>query len=248
LEARWNAALQKVQELDNKLRQFDAGVGLTPMPDKDVLLSLAQDLPAVWNAPTSDMRVKQRIVRILVNEIVADVDETNNEIALLIHWAGGRHSELRVKKKKTGQHGHSTSMEAIAVLQQMAGNYTDEQIAATLNRLGLQTGKGHTWSEQRVYSARRYQHLPTYDPQGSTGLLTLEQAAKHLGVSATSVRRMIKQKKLQADQVVPCAPWKIPVAALDSEAIRQAVKRIKDGSSSPQTLSAQEQEVLFSAG
>ena len=37
-------------------------------------MSLAQDLPAVWRS-TSNMRLKQRIVRILVNEIVANVDE-----------------------------------------------------------------------------------------------------------------------------------------------------------------------------
>ena len=44
------------------------------------------------------MRLKQRIVRILIEEIVADVDEATTEIVLLIHWTGGRHSELRMKK------------------------------------------------------------------------------------------------------------------------------------------------------
>jgi DNA invertase Pin-like site-specific DNA recombinase len=246
LEARWNAALQRVKELDNKLQQFDAGNGLAPIPDKAVLLSLAQDLPAVWNAPASDMRVKQRIVRILVHEIVADVDESNHEVVLLIHWAGGRHSELRVKKNRTGQHSHSTSMEAIEVLRQMAGNHTDEQIATTLNRLGFQTGVGHTWTEKRVYSARQYQHLPAYDPQRASSFLTLEQAAAHLGVSANSVRRMIKDEKLQADQVVPCAPWRISLAALDSDVIQQAVQRIKDGLRSPQTQLTEAPNDLFS--
>ncbi len=45
------------------------------MPDKQVLLSLAQDLPAIWNSPSTDMRLKQRLVRILIDEIVVDVDE-----------------------------------------------------------------------------------------------------------------------------------------------------------------------------
>jgi excisionase family DNA binding protein len=246
LEARWNAALMRVQELDNKLLQFDAGDGLTPLPDMEVLLSLAQDLPAIWNAPACDMRLKQRIVRILIHEIVADVDENNHEVVLLIHWAGGSHSELRVKKKKTGQHRHCTSMEAIEVLKQMAGGHTDEQIATTLNRLGFQTGAGHTWSERRVYSARHTHHLPPYDPQRTNGFLTLEQAAQYLGVSANSVRRMIKQEKLKADQVVPCAPWRISVATLESEAIREAVQLIKDGSRSPRTQPDRNQEVLFS--
>jgi hypothetical protein len=43
------------------------------------------------------MRLKQRIVRILVHEIVVDVNEKDHEVVLLIHWAGGRHSELREK-------------------------------------------------------------------------------------------------------------------------------------------------------
>src|SRR2546426_1135066 len=83
--------------------------------------SLAQDLPAVWNSPSTDMRLKQRIVRILIQEIVADVDENGREVVLLIHWAGGRHSELRVKKSDTGKHGHCTSLDAVEVISKMAG-------------------------------------------------------------------------------------------------------------------------------
>ena len=90
------------------------------IPDRAVLVSLAQDLPAIWQAPTTDMRLKQRIVRILIQEIVADVDEAQRAIVLLIHWAGGRHSELRVKKNETGRHGRCTSLEAIDVVRQMA--------------------------------------------------------------------------------------------------------------------------------
>ena len=71
---------------------------------------------------------------------MADVDESNREIVLLIHWAGGRHSELRLKKRETGQHRRCTSMEAVEVVRQMTGRFTDESIAATLNRLGMRTG------------------------------------------------------------------------------------------------------------
>ncbi len=179
--------------------------------------------------------------------MVVDVDDTNQEIVLLIHWAGGRHSELRVKKNKTGQHKHCTSLEAIEVIRQMSERHTDEQIATTLNRLGFQTGPGHTWTDQRVYSARRYHHLPAFDPKRTTGFLTLEQAAERLGVSATTVRRMIVRKKLRANQVVPCAPWQISVEELDSETIQETVRNIKDGLHSPRTQVSREQEVLFSA-
>ena len=53
-------------------------------------MSLELDLPAIWNSPSTDQRLKQRIVRILIREIVADVDEKSREVVLVIHWAGGR--------------------------------------------------------------------------------------------------------------------------------------------------------------
>jgi hypothetical protein len=43
--------------------------------------------------------------RALITEIVADVDEEAGEIVLVIHWKGGQHSELRVRKPRTGEHG-----------------------------------------------------------------------------------------------------------------------------------------------
>ena len=200
LEARWNAALQKVGELKERLERFDIENRTIPLPDPAVLMSLAHDLPAVWNSPLADMRLKQRIVHILIEEIVANVDEDRQEVVLLVHWAGGRHSELRVKKNGLGKHRRCTSLEAIQVIGQMAARFPDEQIASTLNRLGLTTGTGNNWTEGRVCWARRYHQLPAFDPAHREQQLTLEEAAHRLGVSASSVRRMIEQKKLPAHQ------------------------------------------------
>lgn len=246
LEGRWNAELRKLQELEVKLLQFDVAMESVPMPDKEVLLSLARDLPAVWKAPSTDTRLKQRIIRILVHEIVADVDEKTSEIVLLLHWAGGRHSELRIKKNGLGRHRRCTSVEAVEVIRQMAGKFQDEQIATTLNRLGLKTGTGQTWSESRVYSARHYHQLPAYDPnRASDSVVTMEEAAQRLGVSSTSIRRLIELKKVPASQVVACAPWQIPVEALDSEEVRRAVRNIKARVRVPRTQHSDQQQAMF---
>ena len=85
----------------------------------------------------------------------------------------------------------------------MAGKFPDEQIAATLNRLGLRTGTSQSWSENRVYSARHYHQLPAYDPnRACDSMVTMEEAAQRLGVSSTSIRRLIKLKKMPANQAV----------------------------------------------
>ena len=229
LEARWNAALQKVRDLEKKLQTVESDPHAVKIPSKEVLLSLAQDLPAVWNAPSTDMRLKQRIVRILIREIVADIDEEKHEIVLLLHWAGGRHSELRTKKNADGRHRRCTSLEAVDVARRMAGRFSDEQIASTLNRLGMRTGAGNTWNEARVCSLRHHHELPAYDAnRHPADILTLDQAAGKLGVSPTVVRHLIHSQTIPATQVVPGAPWQIQAAVLESSAVKQAAMDIKN--------------------
>jgi len=230
LEARWNVVLQKVHDLEQKLEGFDQDTNVVPLPDREVLMSVAQDLPALWNDPSTDMRRKQRIVRILMQEIVADVDETNQEMVLLIHWAGGRHSELRLKKSQTGKHRNCTDLQAIEVIRKMAGKFSDEQIAATLNRLRLRTGCDNAWNEKRVYAVRHHHQLPAFDPDDVThrGDVTLKEAALRLNLSPPSVRKMIDAKILPGLQVVECAPWQIPVDALDTEVVRREAANLRN--------------------
>jgi DNA invertase Pin-like site-specific DNA recombinase len=245
-EARWNVALQKVHDAEQRLEKFDLGAEGVVLPDKELLLSLAQDVPAIWNSPSTDLRLKQRIVRIVIEEIVADVDEEKREVVLLIHWAGGRHSELRVKKRKTGQHRWCTCLEAVEIVRQMAGRFTDELIAATLNRLELKTGVGNTWTKERVYSLRHHHHLPGFDPNRPQSEVSLEEAAQRLLVSPASVRRMINETILPARQVVPYAPWEIPLAALHSATVQHEVTRIKNRVRVPQTQIGEGQQTMFS--
>jgi len=246
LEARWNTVLQKTKELESKLDEFDEESQPASAPNKEVLLSLAQDLPAIWNSPSTDMRLKQRIVRILIREIMADVDEKSREVVLLMHWAGGRHSEVRVKKSETGRSRRCTDPEAIEVIRQMAGKFSDQQIAGTLNRLRLRTGVGNTWNVSRVHSARCYYHLPALAQNDQPSEVTLQVAAERLNVSQSIVRRMIEEKILPARQVVVCAPWQIPVDALASEAIRQQATDLRNQARVPQHQSCAGQQLMFS--
>jgi hypothetical protein len=174
------------------------------------------------------MRLKQRIVRILVAEIVADVDQENQQIVLLIHWNGGQHSELRIKKNATGRHSRCTGLEAIEIIRRMAGRFPDDQIAATLNRLGLQTGAGNTWREGNIRTVRSYHQLPAFAATQCEGnTLTMEEASMRLSVSHKIVRRLIDAGKITATQVVPCAPWEISAEAIKSQAVLMEIKRIK---------------------
>jgi hypothetical protein len=102
LEARWNAALQRAEELERALKDIESTPRPASIPNREVLVSLAQDPPVVWNR-SSDMGLKQRIARILIEVIVANIDKGTNEVVLVVHWAGGRHTEIRVQRPKSGE-------------------------------------------------------------------------------------------------------------------------------------------------
>ena len=224
LEARWNVTLCRVRELESKLDQVQRQSAAAPAIDKAELFRLTEDLPSVWNSPASDPSLKQKIIRILIQEIIADVDEHAQEIVLVVHWMGGRHSELCVPKIKTGLHGRCTKAEAVDIVRQMAASYTDEEIAFTLNRLRLKTGVGNTWNEMRVRSLRWHLKLPRRQALPQESSLNLQQAATSLGVSATLVRSLIQRKALPATQIIPGAPWQIAAKDVASpEVVRSAM-------------------------
>ena len=230
LEARWNAALERVTELEGRVTMPGrVAPRSVPRVDRDALQSLATDLRTVWEAPSSAMRMKQRIARVLIHEIIANTDEDTREIVLVIHWAGGRHSEVRMPRPTAGDHRHRTGQDAEGVVRRMAGAWPDHDIAASLNRLRLRTGAGNTWTASRVSSLRQRLRLVDYDPTRATPMLTLNQAADRLGVGSWVLRGLIRCGLLEATQVVPCAPWQLDPSALDTDTIRTAAKEVVRG-------------------
>ena len=234
LESRWNAALERVDEVERRIRQLVHDASEQPEVEPERLLTLADDLEAVWNAPSSEMGVKQRIARLLINEIVVDIDDDAAQIVMLIHWQGGRHCEIRIQRPTAGDHRGATSVETVDVVRRMAGGWPDKEIAATLNRLGLKTGVGNTWTESRVYSLRKRLRLVGYDAsQANNSVVTLNQAAQRLGVGPWVVRRLIQKGLVQATQVVPSAPWQIEIASLDTDRARNAALEVTSRRRSP---------------
>lgn len=106
----------------------------------------------------------------------------------------------------------------------MAGTWSDAHTAAILNRMGIRTGQGQTWTAERVEGYRRSAGIRAYasavNPQQ---WMTMRDAAKYAGVSHHFVRVLIQRGVLPAKQVVPDAPWQIRRADLDTLAVRAAI-------------------------
>jgi DNA invertase Pin-like site-specific DNA recombinase len=223
LEKSWEAALRRVEDCEARLEAARSPDPPVVPPD---FTGLAEDLDAAWNAPGVTMRTRQRLLRALVTDIIADVDDATREVVLTIHWRGGQHSQLRVRKPRSGEHGCRTPEEALAVMKSMATRWSDADIAATLNRMGMPTGQGKTWTAHRVSSVRRVNGIHAYRSAEKNGeWLTMSEAEAALGVSHHRIRRLIKDGILPGEQVVPGAPYQIRAADLQDERVIAAITR-----------------------
>jgi excisionase family DNA binding protein len=237
LEQHWNAALEHVQALEARLAVLTAEAAATVVPDPARLVALAEDFPAVWADPATDMRTKKRLVRLLLTEIIARLPE-EGVIELVLHWAGGKHSVLRLPRNKTGQHRYCTSREVVAVVRDLVQTLPDGQIARVLNRLGYRTGAGNTWTQARVMSLRASHQIPAFaPPAGEPTLLTITDAARILGVSPSTVQRWIEAGLLPGTQPVPHAPWAISREALTTAAVQAAVAATRQARPRPPSAS-----------
>lgn len=224
LEARWNAAMKRLRECEAKLLANSTPGAGVPV-DRESLLDLATDLDAVWKSPSADMRTKQRLVRVLIEEIVVDVDDEKCEVLLVIHWRGGQHSELRVRKPQPGEHTMRNAPEVDEIIRQMGARWSDEHIAATLNRMGSSTPFGHTWNAKRVGDYRRTKGIPGYESAVKDGkCLTMVEAARKAGVSCHVIRKLIQDGILPAKQYVFDGPWQILAVDLERPEVEAALR------------------------
>jgi len=247
LERRWNEALARVGELDRRLEQLKSQPHRQPMPDLKSLLDLARRFPETWSNPATDYRTKKRLVRLLIEEIIANV-LTDQRIELTIHWKGGKHSILYVRKSRTGEHSRTTQREVVEVVRDLARTLPDAQIARVLNRLGYRTGAGNTWIQSRVDSLRNNNSIAVFNPErDGDRVVTIGGAAQILEVSTSAVRKLIECGVLSARQPVPYAPWTISREQLAGEPVRAAVDAIKLRRKLPQSVSAVQLNLIKSS-
>ena len=225
LERRWEKELAHLQELEQRMEELRQRPPSHLEPDVEQLLALGRDLTAVWNAPQAEPALKQRLAGLLLQEVLCELDPSGQQVVLVLHWQGGRHSELRMQKPAPGQHRYQASPQVHALLQEHGTTMTMQQLATRLNQQGLKTGHGHSWDAERV-RAFAYHHRIGPFAQPGPGL-TMTAVAQRLGVSLRAVRRLIERGVLPCAQRAPHARCRIATEALDHAKVKAAVQAIE---------------------
>lgn len=183
----------------------------------------------------------------MIWEVVADLDNDASEIVLLVHWAGGAHTEIRPPKRRRGQR-NATPPDIVEAVRQLARIASDDIIAGVLNRNGLATGNGNRWTRERVTALRPYRKIPVFkpDPSGLDPWLNLSSAAKLLGVAPKTLRSAAEAGEIEADHPLADGPWVFERTELSKTAAQQLKKRAQQNPKSP-AVSDPDQQNLFSS-
>ena len=80
-------------------------------------------------------------------------------------------------------------------MRELARLMPDRQIARLLNRIGVATGHGNAWTQERVRGFRHHHEIAGYrdGEWAERGEITLEAAAKIVGVCNMTALRMLRR-------------------------------------------------------
>src|ERR1700751_1350971 len=224
LERRWNERLATVARLEEQIQSLQSEQPRALRDDKRAtLMALADDLPRLWNHPAASSETRNRILRAVLNEIIVTVEA--DRLRLVLHWQGGDHTRLEVVKNRTGQNRWKTDMETVQLVRELARTLPHHSIAPVLNRLGIRSAKGKSWTQLRVRNFRSVHQIAVYreSERAERHELILHEAASRLGVSKMTVVRLIRDRLLPARQVCVGAPYVICEDDLDRPAVRRAL-------------------------
>jgi len=246
LERRWNEALQAADAQRERLRQCEQQRPENPWDKSLASWFNAHRLDEVW-CDASNERKKQ-IVHALVREIIVNISESGDEVALWIHWHGGHHTSLTVPR---GHREHGTlhqAKEAITLLRLVSD---DADMARTLNRQAIRLPsrkktESSSWTAKSVRQFRERHAIAPHDPSEKRrrGLLTSEEASRKLGISAMSVHRLISAGILPAERTVPGLPNIVQSRDLSLPAVQEAVERILANLPRPLTEDPRQQKLF----
>jgi DNA invertase Pin-like site-specific DNA recombinase len=239
LERRWNEALQVVHRIESDIAAIEAR---KPLPlgevERQQLMQLGTDLALAWSHPAATSATRKRIVRAALSEIVVRVEAEH--IEMILHWQGGNHTALKLKKNGAGKHRWTIPEDTPSLVRELARLMPDRQIARLLNRAGKSTGRGNGWTQARVCSFRSHHGIAVHRESewAERGEITLEAVAQIMDVSVMTALRMVRLGTIKGRQVCRGAPWVIKAEDV-------AAYRAQDASQRPLTANPAQQTFDF---
>src|SRR5262249_53354785 len=90
LERHWEAKLRAVEEVEREYQAWQTRhrVAMTE-EDRREILALGEDLPMLWNAPTTTNADRKQIVRLVIKDVILDQKRERGKVWFRINWQTG---------------------------------------------------------------------------------------------------------------------------------------------------------------
>ena len=226
LEERLNQKLIDLNEAREHLGGIKNEKQQLSEEQQETIGKMAKDFQLAWNHPNADNKIKKMLLRTAIQEIVVLHQPDKQRIEATIHWQGGVHTRIHVRKRATPI-GSKTDLSLIEMVRKLR-SLSDEDIARILNMKKITTPRNLKWSKDRVTNFRKANHIRAIRDNDHERYMTCRQAVEVLEISRHGVEALIRVGALTNHQITDFAPWKIPRKQVESDDVKRLVKILKD--------------------
>lgn len=227
LESRLNDTLGELHEAKERLESIKKGTLALADAEKKRLHELAGNFQQVWNHSEADPILKKRILRAAIHEIIVMHHKDAQRLEVTVHWKGGAHRRIHVKKRVTPV-GRKADPDLVSTVAELAHTLEDGEIARILNMKKVETPTGLRWTKDRVREFRYHHHLRSKAASSSKDEdFSLKGAAHYLGISRRGLLGLVRMGAVSKNQVTDFAPCRIRRGELDSEQLQGLVRILK---------------------
>ena len=208
LERRWEQSLAAVRDVEEQYDRFrrDQPAELTAA-DRDMIMSMASDIPALWQAATTTASDRRVVARHLIERVEVAVQGQTEWVDVAVHWSGGfvsRHEVRRPVRRLEQLRDYSALMDRVLELHR--AGLTSGAIADRLNVEGFRPAKRReTFNRSMVRQmlSRRFRSGPC--PRALTESSPLEDQewwltdlARELGMPVPTVHCWLRRGWISA--------------------------------------------------
>ena len=231
LETKWNEKLKSLEDMKNEHEKHRLSHLWQPsVKERNDILNLANDLPRLWNAPSTTFQDKKRILRLLIEDVTITCQARDKNVSLGIRWRNRGHEVIQTTKLLPKSMSRKHPPDLIEKVTRLAAEMTDFEIAEHLNQTGCRTQENRLFTKASINWIRYRYRIP--GPKGGDGY-TVKEAAEHFGVSAHVIYYWIERNMLTATKQAPGWPWKIK---FDSETEQRLFEKVNQSNRIAKTV------------
>ena len=233
LEREWNEKLAQVEQLQREYAIMPKQAALRlSATQREQIRKLADDLPALWHAPTTTFVERKQLLRWLIKDVT--LSKRGNVIDVAIRWQTEALTHVALPRHKKSWEMRQTNQQVVSRVRELAPTHTDTQIAVVLNEEGEVAGMGGTFTASKVEWIRYAYSIPLDCPerpsasatgQRGDGRYSAKAAAELLNVDVSTIAQWCKEDKLEFVRSTAHGPRWITLTSQIIEALRKPTRR-----------------------